>query len=507
MSYAPGLTVDTDPHPAFPFYSAGNFAEVAPERLSPLSWSLIGEPVERANRRMVQRLWPAATWARGSHYVFVGYFACRPYHNLTAYCHLADQVPLVSRDDVTMSYFEEARLPTGFGSRRGRRLRLAVVPRMLREFFSLQRSATRLEGTVGELERSARAALARNSALALGPLLERARGELVEVWDLHYSTTITLIPLRVLQRNLGQRFVPHWDELEPWLNHPAELVWSSLQEAAGLGGSLHAGEFLDQAFYEVADAQEPWSSIAARRAAGLESSPSPQRPLEDPAEVAFDIHRGARSALLPQVTRAVTGTMALRETTKSLAMRCLHVLRRTVPAIAAAAGIADEDWPYLLVSELASLRPAEAAEIARLRRSECRLALDLQPPDLLSFAADDRGPLPATSAAEGGGRGVSAGTATGVVVTPSAPGSGNGPKVLVCDSADADIQPLLAGVAGVVTARGSLLSHISILTREYGIPAVVGYRGVDALTPGALVRINGGTGDVERVEDAAEAWR
>ena len=31
------VSVDTDPHPYFRIYSAGNFGEVAPQRLSPMS--------------------------------------------------------------------------------------------------------------------------------------------------------------------------------------------------------------------------------------------------------------------------------------------------------------------------------------------------------------------------------------------------------------------------------------------------------------------------------------
>ena len=93
------LAIDTDAHPLFPVYSAGNFGEVAPERLSIAAWSLIGDPVERGCRELAATLWPRATWHTGSHYVFVGYFRCRPYHNLSAFCHMGCEVPGTTVED------------------------------------------------------------------------------------------------------------------------------------------------------------------------------------------------------------------------------------------------------------------------------------------------------------------------------------------------------------------------------------------------------------------------
>jgi pyruvate,water dikinase len=70
------------------------------------------------------------------------------------------------------------------------------------------------------------------------------------------------------------------------------------------------------------------------------------------------------------------------------------------------------------------------------------------------------------------------------------------PVVIVCSSADADIAPLLPFAEGVLSERGSELSHIAILAREYRIPCVVGYPGAASLPPGTTVSINGTTGEV-----------
>jgi pyruvate,water dikinase len=94
-------------------------------------------------------------------------------------------------------------------------------------------------------------------------------------------------------------------------------------------------------------------------------------------------------------------------------------------------------------------------------------------------------------------RGVSPGRISGMVVFPDGDlPPGDVPVVLVCESADADVAPLLAFVGGVVTQRGSDMSHIAILAREHRIPAVVGSAIVPELKPGDIVTIDGSTGEV-----------
>jgi phosphoenolpyruvate synthase/pyruvate phosphate dikinase len=56
------------------------------------------------------------------------------------------------------------------------------------------------------------------------------------------------------------------------------------------------------------------------------------------------------------------------------------------------------------------------------------------------------------------------------------------------------VLPLLGAI---VTDRGGLLSHAAIVSREYGIPAVVGTTdGTGVLPDGALVRVDGEAGEV-----------
>ncbi|MGI5165892.1 PEP/pyruvate-binding domain-containing protein [Spirillospora sp. CA-253888] len=98
----------------------------------------------------------------------------------------------------------------------------------------------------------------------------------------------------------------------------------------------------------------------------------------------------------------------------------------------------------------------------------------------------------------GGGRG------SGPVHSgPGAPPPG---AVLVVDILAPSLAAWLPRLSGVVSETGSPLSHLAILARELGVPAVVGLRGaLDRFPPGTEVLVDGGTGRVEVLRDAAES--
>ena len=56
--------------------------------------------------------------------------------------------------------------------------------------------------------------------------------------------------------------------------------------------------------------------------------------------------------------------------------------------------------------------------------------------------------------------------------------------------------------SGILVERGSLLSHSAIVSRELGIPAVVGITGlISCLNDGDVVELNGQTGIVRKLEE------
>jgi phosphoenolpyruvate synthase/pyruvate phosphate dikinase len=70
--------------------------------------------------------------------------------------------------------------------------------------------------------------------------------------------------------------------------------------------------------------------------------------------------------------------------------------------------------------------------------------------------------------------------------------------VLVTVFTDPGWTPLLGLVSGVVTETGGLLSHAAVISREYGIPAVLAVpRATEAIADGDTVVVDGGAGTVE----------
>ena len=69
--------------------------------------------------------------------------------------------------------------------------------------------------------------------------------------------------------------------------------------------------------------------------------------------------------------------------------------------------------------------------------------------------------------------------------------------VLVTASTTEAFNILLPLLGGIVTDNGGLLSHAAIVSREYGIPGVVGTReATDRIADGVRVRVDGDAGEV-----------
>jgi pyruvate,water dikinase len=95
----------------------------------------------------------------------------------------------------------------------------------------------------------------------------------------------------------------------------------------------------------------------------------------------------------------------------------------------------------------------------------------------------------------GAGTGASAGRGEGTV--HSGDGLPQPGQILVVATLDPDLATLLPRLGGLVSETGSVLSHLAIMAREYGVPAVVGVP--DALTrfpAGSRVVVDGTTGEV-----------
>jgi pyruvate,water dikinase len=95
------------------------------------------------------------------------------------------------------------------------------------------------------------------------------------------------------------------------------------------------------------------------------------------------------------------------------------------------------------------------------------------------------------------GQPVSAGSVEGichVVLQPHNASLAHG-EILVCPATDPAWTPLFLSAGGLVMETGGMMTHGSVVAREYGIPAVVGVRNATTrLVTGMRVRVNGSTG-------------
>ena len=98
------------------------------------------------------------------------------------------------------------------------------------------------------------------------------------------------------------------------------------------------------------------------------------------------------------------------------------------------------------------------------------------------------------------GIGVSPGRVEGlarVVRDPREDSTLNAGEILVARVTDLGWTPLFLNAAGLVVDVGGLLSHGSIVAREYGLPAVVGATGATSrIRTGDHIRVDGDRGEV-----------
>ena len=78
-------------------------------------------------------------------------------------------------------------------------------------------------------------------------------------------------------------------------------------------------------------------------------------------------------------------------------------------------------------------------------------------------------------------------------------------EILIAPVTDAGWTPLFLHAAGLVVEVGGLLSHGSVIAREYGLPAIIGVENAtQMIKTGDKIRLNGLAGKVEVLTQASE---
>ena len=68
--------------------------------------------------------------------------------------------------------------------------------------------------------------------------------------------------------------------------------------------------------------------------------------------------------------------------------------------------------------------------------------------------------------------------------------------ILICNSTDPGWTSAFSIVSGVVAETGGMAAHFSCLSREYGLPAVSLPKAMKLIEDGAIITVNGSTGEV-----------
>ncbi len=206
----------------------------------------------------------------------------------------------------------------------------------------------------------------------------------------------------------------------------------------------------------------------------------------------------------------IRGLFGARETPKFILVQCLGFLRegllRTGEDLVAGGVLQRPDDVFYL--QLEELRDAFTLPGLRERvagRRARRASEERRPRVPVIMVGDGRTYYDAGVPGAGDltGLGVSPGVVEGVARVVEHPGNSalQPGEILVCRGTDPAWTPLFLTAAGLVTEVGGLMTHGSVVAREYGLPAVVGVpNATEVLAPGQRIRLDGTSGSIAFLE-------
>jgi len=227
---------------------------------------------------------------------------------------------------------------------------------------------------------------------------------------------------------------------------------------------------------------------------------------------------GLSARLVARQVRGVRHALGLREHPKYFLIRALAELRKEVLAeaeklvAAQRLSVVDDVW-YLHYAELLQVLANPQLDLRPVladRRSDQARFAHLQPPLVMTSEGEVPRLAPPQDLPPGAlaGLGASAGLVEGVarvILDPSREVLHAG-EILVAPYTDPGWTPLFVNAAGLVCEVGGMMTHGSVVAREYGIPAVVGVSGAtQQILSGQRLRIDGSRGIVEIIKTEASS--
>lgn len=260
-----------------------------------------------------------------------------------------------------------------------------------------------------------------------------------------------------------------------------------------------------QSYLSIEDASAPDTLFAKGEQAA-------QRATEELAASARRQRGGwLKEKLVRGAARRIRLLMGARESPKFFIIQAMGIVRKALLEVGeefAQAGTIEraDDLSFLKLDELESLARNEPRDwkrsIAERRATYQRELRRRQVPRLL--ISDGRAFY----------EGLGSETDTGNVITgsPVSPGVAEGivhvildprgaqlapGEILVCPGTDPAWTPLFMAAGGLITEVGGMMTHGSVVAREYGIPAVVGvHQATTRLKDGQRIRVDGTAGQI-----------
>ncbi|WP_077080780.1 sugar epimerase family protein [Mycobacterium numidiamassiliense] len=538
---------DTPIDPRFPTFLATNLSEALPGPFSPSSASVTVRGLRAGGVAIAERLRPGGIIEREIAMRTVAVFAHRLYGAITSAHYMAETVPFAKPTTIVSNsgFFgpSMAALPV-FGEERPR----SETGRLRRQLRTVRnigvfgvnliglsagspRDTDEFVADVDRLERLAGGDVAQLDDRRLLSLISLARDQVVHGWVLASASFMLCAAFNVLLRALCGRdtAAPAGPELVSARSVEAmqRLVLAAQRDPHAAALLTEPGDRLGKL---AAEAPEFHAAVLAELALIGHRGPAELEMLstsysDDPELLVRMVTRAMSAAPAPQpwqphiplhakpVAYLAARQLRDREVRRDKVVRANWVLRNLMREFGrrlVEAGVFDtaDDVFYLLVDELDAL-PVDVAGLVARRRAEQQRLATVVPPTVFSgsWQPTTASSLALTTGESMRGVGVCGGRVRGRVriVRPETIDDLQPGEILVAEVTDVGYTAAFSYAAAVVTELGGPMSHAAVVAREFGFPCVVDVQGATKVLPsGALIEVDGSTGEIHVLELAAD---
>lgn len=546
---------DNPPSQRWPIYSRGNIGEVYPNVVLPLEWDVGGLAAERGWRDGACRIGFLAEKDFGDEdFVMIGVFNGYAYFNASVMRLLGVRTPGLDVSVIDTQFLGSSPVNIAHYSPKAGDRSLAAALRVSKT--ALNTLTARRVPLVDEMRSKSSALRARAPSLdALDEdLWSYIKTDFTESYSFFIASHVTItMKATIASGALTDLCQAKFDDPNLALSltaglgeivsaEPIWVMWALANETndADFGKAFKGflARYGHRGVNELSFSGQDWDAFpeVALRAIdsmrGLDPSQSPQARSIVAAEMRNTATADARANLGVSRRRLdwAIGSAALwtraREQSKNELIRATQLARHCylelVRRCAERGGVSDSLGPMLLSeTEFGQylVNPPSMLKVIAARRTQYQHLSSFEPPFAFDAAAHPDTAPPLLHPLAGGsahafarpqpgqellrGAAGSPGLATGrarVVTDPTDPAAIEPGEIIVARLTDPSWTPLFVMAAAVVVEVGAAMSHAMIVSRELGIPCVVGVVGATSLiADGAEMEVDGNTGTVRLV--------